>query len=120
MTWPGQRMWIPYVGLVARLPREHYDPSDGHKGRPVVVIKVMSAERACTVLTRTTEVAVVRHYDVAHQIDLSVGCDHQGWWQVRRAYRVLFSAFEDEDVEIYQRLDDDTLTRVLRAYEERQ
>jgi hypothetical protein len=49
-----------------------------------------------------------------------VGCDHQGWWQVRRAYRVLFSAFEDEDVEIYQRLDDDTLTRVLRAYEERQ
>jgi len=119
MTWPGQRLWIPYVGLVSKLPRDHYDPSDPHKGRPAVVVKVMQTERACMVVTRTTEVGVVRPYDIVHQIDLSVGCDHQGWWQVRRDYRVLFSAFDDEDVEIYQTLDNDTLTQVLRAYEER-
>lgn len=64
--------------------------------------------------------AAVRPYDVAHEADLDVGCDRRGWWQVRRAYRVRFSAYQDNDVEIYKQLDDDTLARVLlRAYEER-
>jgi hypothetical protein len=119
MTWPGLQSWIPYVGLVAWLPRDYYNPSDPHTRRPTVVVKVMRPERACIVVTRTTEVAAVRPYDVAHEPDMGVGCDRQGWWQPRRAYRVLFSVYQDEDVEIYKQLDGGTLTRVLRAYEER-
>ncbi|SRR6266568_3155561 len=117
MTWPGLPIWLPYVGLVAWLAREHYDPTDPKAGRLVVVVKVMRVERACVVMTRTSEVAAVRRGDVVHQSDAGLGCDRQGWWQPWRVRRVLVSAFDDEDTIIYTKLDDDTLACVMRAYE---
>jgi hypothetical protein len=120
MTWPGQDLWRPYVGLVAWLPRDHYDPGDPHDGRPTVVIKVLPAERACIVVTRTSGVYTVCRGDVVHQPDAALGCERQGWWQAGRACRVLFSAYEDEDTRKYAKLDDKTFDRIKRAYEEQQ
>ena len=119
MTWPGNDLWIPVVGLVVYLPREHYNPDDPHIGRPAVVIKVLRADRTCTVVTRTSSVEAVGPGDILHQADAALGCEKQGWWQPRRIYRVLFSAFDDEETQKYTKLDQDTLEKVIRAYEER-
>ena len=119
MTWPGNDLWRPYVGLVARLSRDHYNPGDQHARRPTVVVKVLAIERVCIVVTRTSDNTTVRRGDVAHHADANVGCDRPGWWQPRRAYRVSFSAYDDEDTCIYKKLDEETLDRVMRAYEER-
>ena|SRR5258708_22050214 len=118
MTWPGLDLWRPYVGLVAWLPRDHYDPGDPHEGRPAVVIKVVAAEMVCIVVTRTSDIQCVRAGDVVHQQDTDLGCDRQGWWQPHRFCRVLFSAFDDEDVIVYKKLDDELLVRITRLYEE--
>lgn len=117
MTWPGIDLWRPYVGLVAWLPRDHYNPDDPHSGRPTVVLKVLAAERVCIVVTRTTSIQAVRPTDVMHEPDPELGCDHKGWWQAFRVYRVPFSAYDDEDVIIYKKLDDELLIRITRIYE---
>jgi len=80
MTWPGMELWRPYVGLVAWLPRDYYNPSDPKAGRPVVVIKVLSGERACIVVTRTSDIETIRRGDIVHQSDAALGCDRPGWW----------------------------------------
>jgi hypothetical protein len=121
MTWPGLSLWIPSVGLVAWLPRAHYDPSDPHAGRPAVVIKVLPVEKVCIAVTRTSAIETIGRSrgDVLHQEDPAFGCDRQGWWQARRPHRVQFSAFTDEETVRYeQKLDMKTLDAIIRAYEE--
>ena len=121
MTWPGMNLWIPTVGLVAWLPRDHYDPNDPHAGRLAVVIKVFQVEKVCIVITRTSDIGTIGRGrgDVLHQADPAFDCDHQGWWQAHRPHRVLFSTFTDEEVRRFdQKLDKDTLDRIIRAYEE--
>ena len=83
------------------------------------MVRLLAVERACIVVTRTSDVATVRRDDIVHQPDATLGCERQGWWQPRRAYRVLFSAYDDEDTCIYKKLDDETLGRIMSAYEER-
>jgi hypothetical protein len=118
MTWPGMDRWRPFVGLVAWLPRDYYNPGDPHLGRPVVVIKLIPGERACIVVTRTSDLTTVARGDIIHQPDPDLGCEKLGWWQAKHTYRVYFSAFDDEDVQKYTKIDDDILSRIIQAYEE--
>jgi hypothetical protein len=100
------------------MPRDYYNPADPKSGRPTVVVRVLQAERACILFTRTSEVGVVRRDDVLHGPDAALGCDTRGWWQPWRVHRVSFSAYDDENTIKYSKLDAETLERVVRAYQE--
>jgi hypothetical protein len=110
----------PYLGLVVRLPREYYDARDEHAGRPTVVVKVMPAERACIVVTRTSQTRVDHRGDIYHAADPKLPCcDMQGWWQPRRHYRVNFAAYDDEEIGEFATMDSALLDRIIAAYEGR-
>jgi hypothetical protein len=120
MTWPGLMMKRPYRGLVVWLPREYYNAHDRHAGRPTVVVKVMSPERACIVMTRTSQTDVSHHEDIYHDADPKLPCcDKPGWWQPRRLYRVTFAAYNDEEIGEFATMDDVLLDRITAAYEGR-
>ena len=74
MTWPGLIRKQPYRGLTAWLPRDYYDPGDPHAGRPAVVIKVLQVEKACIVVTRTSQNTVPHRGDIYHDADPKLPC----------------------------------------------
>lgn len=119
MTWPGQKLWQPYVGLVAVLPRDYYDERDEHARRPTVVVRVLPVERVCIVVTRTSQLLVPHRQDIWHDKDVELLCDRQGWWQPWRSYRVDFAAYDDEEVGPHAKMGGELLDRIIRAYEER-
>ncbi|WP_435125950.1 hypothetical protein [Micromonospora tulbaghiae] len=118
MTWPGQRVWRPPVGLVAVLSRDYYNPRDPHARRPTVVVRVLPADRACLVVTRTSDTMVAHSKDIWHDKDPELLCDRQGWWQPRRVHRVDFGAYDDEDTKPHVIMSGDLLDRIIAAYQE--
>lgn len=120
MTWPGLAMRQPYLGLVVWLPREYYDPQDPHTGRPTVVVKMMKAERACIVMTRTSQTNVPHHGDIYHPADPKLPCcDMPGWWQPRRLHRVPFAIYDDREIGEFATMDGVLLDRITAAFERR-
>jgi hypothetical protein len=117
MTWPGQRLWRPYVGLVTVLPREYYNEFDDHGRRPTVVVRVLSVERVCIVVTRTSQLGVPHHRDIWTDKDLDLLCDRQGWWQPWRSHRVNFAAYDDPEVGRHATMPEELLARIIYAYE---
>lgn len=119
MTWPGLSVWRPYVGLVTWLPREYYNERDPHAGRPTVVVRVLPVERTCIVITRTSDKMVSHIGDIWHDADPALFCDSQGWWQPRRAHRVDFAVYDDEELGEFAKMDPELLARIIAAYEVR-
>lgn len=118
MTWPGQRLWQPYEGLVAVLPHDYYNPRDRHARRPTVVVRVLPADRKCLVVTRTSDPLTNHADDIWHDKDLALLCDRQGWWQPWRVHRVDFGAYDDEDTKPHVKMTGDLLARIIAAYRE--
>jgi hypothetical protein len=120
MTWPGLNRKQPYSGLAAWLPRDHYNLADPHAGRPAVVIKVLQVEKACIVVTRTSQRTVNHRGDIYHEADPKLPCcDRPGWWQPGRAYRVSFAAYDDEETGEFATMESALLNRIIAAYERR-
>ncbi len=118
MTWPGLRRWRPYVGLVVRLPRDYYDEHDGHAGRPTVVVKVIQVERACIVVPRTSQLGSKHRDDIFHPADPALSCcDQPGLWQPWRSHRVDFAAYDDDELDEFETMDQGLLSRIIEAYE---
>ena len=118
MTWPGLRPWQPYLGLVVWLPRDYYDEHDTHAGRPTVVVRVLQIERTCIVVTRTSQTGSKHRDDIFHPADPALTCcDEPGLWQPWRWHRVAFGAYDDDELDELEKMDELLLTRIIDAYE---
>jgi hypothetical protein len=118
MTWPGQRLWRPPVGLVAVLPRDYYNERDPHARRPTVVVRILPADGVCLVVTRTSDATVAHSRDIWHEKDPELLCDRPGWWQPWRVQPVFFGAYDDEDTKPHVIMSGNLLDRIIAAYQE--
>ena len=116
MVMPGQRTWIPFVGLVVLLSRDDYNQWDHALERIAVVVAVYPAAGVAIVVTRTTR---PKPGDIPHGADLSLGCDTPGAFQpATRSYRVALDAFDDPGTVRYGPLDPVTLGKVIDRWEQ--
>jgi hypothetical protein len=110
---PGR---IPALGHVYVMPPGYYDPSDS-TGHPVLVIKLDPVVREALVVTRTTKPYAKGPNWVTHPPQPALGLKEYGWWRLAYPKPVQYILFNEADVTICGKLDDETWARVLRNLE---
>ncbi|MFZ0225807.1 MAG: hypothetical protein WAL41_02445 [Mycobacterium sp.] len=116
MSLLGMPRRIPAVRQVYVMPSRAYDPSDT-AWHPILVVSVDPVVRMAMIVTRTTKPYAKGPDAIVHPAQPGLRLSLPGWWRMAYPKPVIYSAFDEPDVEHRGELDEATWEKVVQQLE---